>query len=74
MTKEQWFSLKPGSVIRGKKSKRLRLVVNVNRFGAITIIRASGSGTTVYVTGDKYLFEPTGWKLKEDSLIFNHTS
>lgn len=66
MTLDQWDNLKDGSIIRVIRSRRIVLVLKFSPGSkCITVPRKSGIGTTTYCRCDRYLFEPTGFRIKE---------
>jgi hypothetical protein len=68
MTVTAWVLLRQGSIILSKRTKKPRMVISANKFGCVTLEKISGDGITVYCTGDRYLFLPTGMIIKQEIL------
>lgn len=59
MTKEEWDSLKVGSIVSNRKGANPRSVLSVGN-GSIKLPSTrdrAGQGYTVYCSGDKYMFK-----------------
>ena len=59
MTKEEWDSLKAGSIVSNNKGKNLRTVLCAKN-GSVTLPSdrdRARQGYTVYCSGDKYMFK-----------------
>lgn len=67
MTRQQWNTLQAGSIIK-TKAGTLRKVLKISKIHSnvcITLDKVKGEGITVYVVGDKYLFDKLPLRLKE---------
>ena len=75
MTKEEWNSIRPGSIVSNNKGKNLRIVLEAG--GRSRSIRLPSTrdrarqGYTVYCSGDKYMFKLV--KVKADEIINNYS-
>lgn len=77
MSLERWLALRPGDIIRSKRSGVNRIVLRSSDHGGIQLKMLRSSWRfpcpiTTYVKGDRYLFKYTGRRVKKVPVVRCH--